>query len=66
MTSHADTIRSLLPLWHVGGTQGDRLRSELEAMEAENQRLREALRFYAYNPQYAGDIAREALAGDAE
>ena len=39
---------------------------ENKELRAENQRLREALRFYAYNPQYAGDIAREALAGDAE
>lgn len=42
------------------------LKDERDALLAENQRLREALRFYAYNPQYAGDVAREALAGDGE
>jgi hypothetical protein len=40
--SHADTIRSLLPLWHVGGTQGDRVYAAVDAMEAENQQLRDA------------------------
>ena len=44
MSDHADTIRRLLPLWHVGGTQGDRLREELRALEAENMRIRKLLR----------------------
>ncbi len=77
VSSHADTIRRLLPLWQVSGTQGDRLRSEVDAMEDENQRLRDALeRIATANlTRYKSEltfarrmrrIAREALAGDAE
>jgi UDP-N-acetylmuramyl tripeptide synthase len=37
--NHTDTIRRLLPLWHVGGTQGDRVYAAVAAMEAEIERL---------------------------
>jgi hypothetical protein len=39
--THADTIRRLLPLWLVGGTQGNRVYAAVAAMEAENADLRD-------------------------
>ncbi len=98
VSSHADTIRAYIESWGFGHRQledGSRTAvqlprepalASLDALLAENQRLRDALEHYA-NPQHWGitrdgnepvptwigtyrkpptDLAREALAGDAE
>jgi hypothetical protein len=55
MSSHADTIRRLLPLWHVGGTQGERVYEAVAAMEAEIKRLEEIL----WPPALAADRVKD-------
>jgi hypothetical protein len=73
MSSHADTIRSAVEeranrilLQNASNTAKALARDSL-ALLAENQRLREALERIADVPEWwQGEVAREALAGDAE
>ena len=66
MTDHADTIRRLLPLWHVGGTQGERVLSELAAMEAERQQAQELNETFRHDRRVLIDKRRKALRQVAE
>ena len=77
MSSHADTIRLMLDRFRsmtvknsVGARQLDEADAALDALLAENQRLREALEFIVRDSlgpreyEWVIRLAREALAGD--
>ena len=75
----ADLIEELDRHLTLSGKVSKALSERIEALEAENERLRDALLFYANNKNYryiigvdctsvdidAGDTARAALAGDS-
>ncbi len=67
--SHADTIRRAIT-GHLTKVEDDTALAALDALLAENQQLREALERILTLPGAEGSgaaqIAREALAGDAE
>ncbi len=67
VSSHADTIRSYMG--HRGAHDYSQALRSLDALLAENQRLREALvalELDRASPGWVKIIAREALTGDAE